>query len=163
MAGIALYGDRLAELLAGSDPIVLRHRLESAKILPPPPRSNEPRLYGHITAQAISRVEIDKPGCQRSFCMAITTDGRDRGRPSSWSGVIDQLCAGISDENPRLFFISAGNTDPTQRHRYPDSNDTDNVQDPAQAWNAITVGREHRPRDVRPGPVPRLRTTRPMR
>lgn len=140
MAGIALYGDRLAELLAGSDPIVLRHRLESAKILPPPPRSNEPRLYGHITAQAISRVEIDKPGCQRSFCMAITTDGRDRGRPSSWSGVIDQLCAGISDENPRLFFISAGNTDPTQRHRYPDSNDTDNVQDPAQAWNAITVG-----------------------
>jgi subtilisin family serine protease len=39
-----------------------------------------------------------------------------------------------------LFFISAGNTDPNQRHRYPDSNDRDNVQDPAQAWNAITVG-----------------------
>lgn len=140
MAGVTLYGNCLAELLAGNDPVVLRHRLESAKILPPPPRSNEPRLYGHITAQAISRVEIDKPNRLRSFCMAITTDGRDRGRPSSWSGVIDQLCAGISDENPRLFFISGGNTDPDQRHRYPGSNDTDNVQDPAQAWNAITVG-----------------------
>jgi hypothetical protein len=140
MAGVVLYGDRLAELLAGNDAVALRHRLESVKVLPPPPHGNEPRLYGHITAQAISRIEIAKPDRKRSFCMAITTDGRDRGRPSSWSGVIDHVCAGISDENPRLFFISAGNTDPDQRHRYPDSNDTDNVQDPAQAWNAITVG-----------------------
>ena len=140
MAGIILYGAHLGDLLGETEVVNLRHRLESVKVLPPPPRSNEPRLYGHITAQAISRVEIEKPERKRSFCMAITTDGRDQGRPSSWSGVIDQLCAGISDENPRLFFISAGNTDPDQRHRYPDSNDTDNVQDPAQAWNAITVG-----------------------
>ena len=140
MAGVILYGDRLPELLSGTDSVVLRHRLESVKVLPPPPRANEPRLYGHITAQAIGRVEIAKPERKRSFCMAITTDGVDRGRPSSWSGVIDQLCAGISDESPRLFFISAGNTDPDQRHHYPDSNDTDSVQDPAQAWNAITVG-----------------------
>jgi hypothetical protein len=139
MAGVILYGDRLAELLAGNDPVSLRRRLESGKVLPPH-GGNEPRLYGHITAQTISRVEIAKPDRKRLFCMGITTDGRDRGRPSSWSGVIDQLCAGISDENPRLFFISAGNTDPNQRHRYPDSNDTDNVQDPAQAWNVITVG-----------------------
>src|SRR5262249_31636068 len=60
--------------------------------------------------------------------------------PSSWSGVVDQLFAGISDGNPRLFFISAGNTEPDQRRRYPDSNDTDPVQDPAQAGNAGTVG-----------------------
>ena len=139
MAGVILYGDRLAELLDGNDPVALRHRLESVKVLPPR-GSNEPRLFGHITAQAISRVEIAEPNRKRSFCMALTTDGQDRGRPSSWSGVIDQVCAGISDENPRLFLVSAGNTDPDQWHRYPDSNDTDNVQDPAQAWNAITVG-----------------------
>ena len=141
MAGVALFGSRLAELLAGNETVELRHRIESVKVLPPPPRRNdEPRLYGHITAQAIGRVEITAPVRNRSFCMAITTDGKDRGRPSSWSGVIDQLCAGITDENPRLFFISAGNTDPNQRHLYPDSNDRDNVHDPAQAWNAITVG-----------------------
>lgn len=140
MAGVVLYGDRLAELLAGDGSVVLRHRLESAKLLPPSPQENEPRLYGHVTAQTISRVEIAKPERQRLFCMAITTDGKDRGRPSSWSGVVDQLCAGITDEHPRLFFISAGNSDPDQRHRYPDSNDTDHVQDPAQAWNAITIG-----------------------
>ena len=126
MAGVILYGDRLAELLDGTDSVALRHRLESVKVLPPR-GSNEPRLYGHITAQATSRVEIAEPERKRSFCMPLTTDGRDRGRPSSWSGVVDQLCASISDQNPRLFFVSAGNSDPDQRHRYPDSNDTDNV------------------------------------
>ena len=140
MAGVALFGSHLANLLAGNDSIALAHCLESVRILPPSPLKNERRLYGAITSQAISRVEIAAPTRNRSFCMAITTDGKDRGRPSSWSGVIDQQCAGITDENPRLFFISAGNTDRNQRHRYPDSNDKDNVQDPAQAWNAITVG-----------------------
>jgi Subtilase family len=140
MAGVALFGNRLAELLAGSETVPLRHRLESVKILPPPPWSNEPRLYGHVTAQAASRVEIAAPERNRAFCLPVTTDGRDKGRPSSWSAVIDQLCAGINDDNPRLFFVAAGNSDPNQRHLYPDSNDTDPVQDPAQAWNAISVG-----------------------
>ena len=140
MAGVVLYGRHLAALLAGTEPYTLTHRLESARILPPQPYENERRLYGAITSQAISRVEIAAPHRVRSFCMAITTDGRDLGRPSSWSGVVDQICGGFADQNPRLFFISAGNTDPGERHRYPESNDTDTVQDPGQAWNAITVG-----------------------
>jgi hypothetical protein len=140
MAGVALYGENLAELLASTGPVVLRHRLESVRILPPRPLTNDRRLYGYITSQAASQVEITAPQRPRAFCLAVTTDGRDLGKPSSWSGVIDQLCAGIADENPRLFFVAGGNTDQTQRHRYPDSNDTDPVQDPAQAWNAVTVG-----------------------
>ncbi len=36
--------------------------------------------------------------------------------------------------------ISAGNTDPAARRTYPDPNLTDGVHDPAQAWNALTVG-----------------------
>lgn len=140
MGGVALYGERLADHLAGNAPVVLRHRLESVRILPPRPLANDPRLYGYITSQAASLVEITAPTRLRTFCLPVTTDGRDLGKPSSWSGVVDQLCAGIADENPRLFVISAGNTDPAQRHRYPESNDTDPVQDPAQAWNAVTVG-----------------------
>jgi hypothetical protein len=141
MAGVALYGDGLAEFLVGTDPVVLRHRLESVRILPPKPLpGNDPRLYGYITSQAASQVEITAPQRPRSFCLPVTTDGRDRGKPSSWSGIIDQLCAGIADENPRLFFISAGNSDSGKRHLYPDSNDTDPVQDPAQSWNAVAVG-----------------------
>ena len=35
----------------------------------------------------------------------------------------------------------AGNIqDPNAWLNYPDSNDTDGVHDPAQAWNALTVG-----------------------
>lgn len=140
MAGVALYGDRLASYLAGDAPVILRHRLESVRIMPPRPRANNPRLYGYITSQAASLVEITAPTRRRTFCLPVTTDGRDLGKPSSWSRVIDQLCAGVADENPRLFIISGGNTDSAQRHRYPDANDTDPVQDPAQAWNAVTVG-----------------------
>ena len=37
--------------------------------------------------------------------------------------------------------MSAGNIhDPNTWFRYPDSDDTDRVHDPAQAWNALTVG-----------------------
>jgi hypothetical protein len=44
MAGVMLFGNRLAEMLAGTESVTLRHRPESAKVLPPPPRSSEPRL-----------------------------------------------------------------------------------------------------------------------
>jgi len=36
--------------------------------------------------------------------------------------------------------LSAGNTDSSQHRRYPNSNMTDGIHDPAQAWNALTVG-----------------------
>jgi len=140
MAGLALFGDRLAAHLASNNIVTLQHRLESVRILPPKPLANEPRLYGFITSQAASLVEIAAPQRNRTFCLPVTSDGKDHGKPTSWSGVIDQMCAGIGDTNPRLFIISSGNTDPNERHRYPDSNDTDPIQDPAQSWNAITVG-----------------------
>jgi Subtilase family len=73
--------------------------------------------------------------------MAVTaTDGRERGAPSSWSAAVDALAAGMDDGQRRLIILSAGNTDPVQRRHYPNSNMTDGVHDPAQAWNALTVG-----------------------
>ena len=44
-------------------------------------------------------------------------------------------------EHPRLLVLSAGNIqDSNAWLEYPDSNDTDGVHDPAQSWNALTVG-----------------------
>ena len=41
----------------------------------------------------------------------------------------------------RQVVVSAGNAeDPNAWSEYPDGNDTDGVHDPAQAWNALTVG-----------------------
>lgn len=139
MAGIALYGD-LSPLLSSIDLVVLRHRLESVKILPPD-GDNDPKLYGALTLEAVSRAELQAPRRARAVCMTVTTtDSRDRGQPSSWSAEVDQICAGATDDTRRLVVLSAGNTDLNSRDQYPDSNVTDGIHDPGQAWNAITVG-----------------------
>src|SRR4030095_5993941 len=87
-----------------------------------------------------ARVEVTA-NRNRVFCMSVTsTDGRDRGRPSSWSAAVDALAAGADRGTKRLFVLSAGNTRAAERRHYPDSNLTDAIHDPAQAWNALTVG-----------------------
>lgn len=155
MAGLALLGD-LTPLLTGSGPVQLRHGLESVKILPPHGQ-NPPELYGAITAESTSRVEIQAPRRQRCFSMAVTaTDERDRGQPTSWSAAIDALAAGRAFDATsrglvyldaggeavrRLFLVSAGNVDAMALQvAHLDRSDTDAVHDPAQAWNAVTVG-----------------------
>lgn len=144
MAGIALYGC-LTEVCASSDPIVLTHRLESVKILPPPPGQNDVPDYGPITIQAVARAEIQAPQRNRAICMAVTADHRDLGMPSLWSAAVDQLCSGAPDETARLFFVSAGNLRDKFRepgYRYMRSNREEHagIEDPGQSWNALTVG-----------------------
>ncbi len=142
MAGTALYGD-LTPILESSDSVPVSHILESVKILPHD-GENEPQLWGYITAQGVSRAEIQAPDRKRSYCMAITaTDTRDRGRPSSWSAEIDQLAATWDEQ--RLFIISGGNSLQTMElkeaaQQYPDIQVTESIHDPAQSWNALTVG-----------------------
>lgn len=139
LAGVALYGD-LAEQLAGSGTLELHHRLESVKILPPPPGSNEPHLWGAITDEAVARVEVMAPSRTRSICLAVTsTATSDRGRPSSWSAALDKLAAGY-DGSPRVLCVSAGNVDLNDFANYPATNESQGLFDPAQAWNALTVG-----------------------
>jgi hypothetical protein len=139
MAGVALYGD-LTEILASAAPVVLNHRLESVKILPPV-GTNHPDLYGAITREAVGRVETASPFRKRVFSMAVTAiDSRDQGQPSSWSGELDLLSFGEEDSPKRLFVVSAGNVALENRHLYPDVNQTDGIHDPGQAWNVITVG-----------------------
>lgn len=139
MAGLALYGD-LTGPLAGAAVINLTHSVESVKILPNTGQNADKKLYGAITRESISRVEINRDK-QRIYCMAVTTnDDLDRGKPSSWSASIDAISSGYEDEQQRLIILSAGNTEPSERHNFPASNLTDEVHDPGQAWNALTVG-----------------------
>lgn len=141
MAGVAAYGD-LRECLASSEAVILRHCLESVKILPRPPVKNQQELWGYITAQGMSRAEIQASARKRVLCLAVSsTDTRDRGRPSSWSGRIDQLSSGADDDVRRLFIVCAGNvTDSKAALNYPNFQLTDSIHDPAQSWNALTVG-----------------------
>ena len=139
MAGLALYGDLEAALSHGAA-VPLSHRLETVKILPPI-GANDPELYGAITQIAIQKAEARAPRRRRVFCMAVTSDvGLGRGRPSSWSAAVDQLCYGGGDRR-RLMILAAGNLrgdiDPAT---YLDRNDLEEIESPAQAWNPLVFG-----------------------
>ncbi len=139
MAGLALYGC-LTEVLGGAEPIELRHCIESVKILPDG-GAHDPNLWGHVTIQSAARIEIVAPErSRRVFSLTVTAEGRDEGAPSSWSAAIDQLCAGDDASGPRLLIVAAGNLPLEDRHEYPARNFVSGVEDPAQSWNALTVG-----------------------
>ena len=144
MAGLALAGD-LTNLLAGNSQVNVSHRLESVKLLPQRRSGGtDPQHHGYLTVQAVTRPEVTAPNRLRVYAMAVTArDNHDRGRPSAWSAAVDSLAADSYGygAHPRLLVISAGNVDdPNAWSRYPDSNDSDGIHDPAQAWNALTVG-----------------------
>ncbi|MDV8148942.1 S8 family peptidase [Arthrobacter sp. B10-11] len=166
MAGLALFGD-LGEMLVSTLPVVLNHKLESVKFLPDPTSASahDKDLYGAVTARAVDRPEIQAPDRRRVFSIATTArritsatnaKNQDPGKPTSWSAAIDAMAAGrsIDDTDPkftyldpdiraprRLFVVSAGNIrnlEPADDHL--SRSDVEPVEDPAQAWNSITVG-----------------------
>ena len=89
--------------------------------------------------------------------MPITTEPDLPGEPSLWSASVDALGRRGRRRPPlhtgsrcsvrptpaatRLFVISAGNVDPSDfQADYRAACDNASIQDPAQAWNALTVG-----------------------
>lgn len=139
MAGLALFGD-LVDVLGADTPLEMATTLESVKILPND-RQNERELHGAITQDALNVTEIDGDERQRIYSMAVTApDFRDRGRLTSWSAEIDQLAAGVDGGGPRLIIVSAGNSAIDTRRAHPVHLETEAIHDPAQSWNALTVG-----------------------
>lgn len=155
MAGLALHGD-LSIPLASQDLHLVPHRLESVKILPDVGQ-NSPHLYGWTADESVRLIEQAGAGVQRSFSMMTTANGATAGWPSEWSATIDRLAFGLQGANvdtldlppigvgemqiqPRLFTLAAGNIPWQDWTGYPDSNDIQSIEDPGQAWNALTVG-----------------------
>ena len=140
MAGLSLHGD-LYPVLVGTGPVLLTHRLEVVKMLAHDGQAHEPHLYGAITRECATRPEVVLPLRPRVHCMAVTSEsGTNRGRPSCWSAALDQLAYG-EDPFKRLFVVSTGNIRTGISARgYPALNDTEPAENPAQAWNALTVG-----------------------
>ncbi|WP_189338542.1 S8 family peptidase [Sphingobium sp. SCG-1] len=145
MAGLALHGDLTASLGDRSTPR-LKHRLESVKIMPPRGFDpHEPHNYGPVTQSAISLPEISAPDRGRIFCMAVTNDKVSGARPSAWSAAIDQAAIGAmpgdDDHAPkRLIVLSGGNTPSPIEFARLRPQDEHPIEDPAQAWNALSVG-----------------------
>lgn len=154
MAGLALVGP-IDDAVLSNASITLRHRLESVKFLPDkgkPP--HDPKAYGVVTAEAVALPEITSTR-SRVFCLAITDSGDRPGEPSLWSAAVDALAAGtdigtslagielLGPPDPaaaRLFVVSAGNVDQPYENDYRAKVDLSPIADPAQSWNALTVG-----------------------
>ena len=155
MAGIALYGEHLDDLLLGTKTIRLKHRLESVEIFPTPARAQQ-RDYASATIHAISIPEAGSSR-RRTFCMPVSTKSdTNPGRPTLWSATVDALAVGtdiqvhsdgfslISKPDPdakRLIIVSAANVDANSyKINHLDNSDMSPIRDPGQSWNALTVG-----------------------
>lgn len=141
MAGVAGYG-QMEQLLISANAVSLTHKLCSVKIIPRPNQAATPKeLWGDITAQGVYIAEIQNPEVVLIYCMSITsTTDANMGRPSSWSGAVDNLAFG-DGESQRLIIVSAGNIcDDESWRNYPNSNFTSSIQNPAQSWNAVVTG-----------------------
>jgi len=148
LAGLVLYGD-LEPLMSSALPVELTHGTESMKLLPPhgfPP--TQPPSYGVVTQGAVALVETERPDVQRSFCLATSATDHPPGRPSTWSGALDQIAAGAmpgdaadgvpAAERPkRLMVVATGNVSGGMR---VDVEPSQPLEDPAQSWNALSIG-----------------------
>jgi hypothetical protein len=141
MAGLVLFGD-LTEALASSENIIIFHGVESFKVYHPNEKT-DPRLFGIIYQDGVNSMIVDRPKNKRVFCLAVTNDGNlENGRPSSSSSDLDNIIFGNlhNDFEPQLFIVSGGNIIINRQEDYPDINFISSIQDPGQAYNALTVG-----------------------
>lgn len=170
MAGLALYGDLQTALTMGapvhlhhrlesvkilpddgSNEPEFYGQLTAEAVLGP-----------EIEHYARPRVFMMAVTDQAQRAVPNTTEEQDAakkrcGVPTSWSAVIDALAFGrnvlVTDDlvdldpdlkkHSRLFVISTGNADPQRAvsfSNYLDHCDLAKIEDPSQAWNAITVG-----------------------
>lgn len=139
-AGMVAYGD-LSSVMQSTTPVVIPFRVDSVKLLPPPPprfKETKPELWGLKTQDSINKSIIEDPLKFFIYNCSCTAPGEHRGRPTSWSAAIDRIIF----ENRLLFIQAAGNVKggTSDYLNYPDATLTTSIEDPAQSWNALTVG-----------------------
>ena len=148
LAGLALYGD-LEPLMNDKRQVQLNHAVESMKLLPPKgfPKTKPPS-YGVVTEGAVALVEAERPNVRRAFCLANSACDFPPERPSSWSGALDQIASGsmpgdqaegvpAAERPKRLMVVATGNMPGGQLAHVQLSHP---LEDPAQSWNALTIG-----------------------
>lgn len=140
MCGTVIYGD-MSSYLANNQKIQIENQIGSVKLLP----NNHPNpkeIWGFLTEQAVATSEIIFPKKTICYCMAITAEESEKGKPTSWSGAVDSI-AYNNNEKGRLLMISAGNVDFLDKKiigNYPNNHSLRPIENPAQAWNALTIG-----------------------
>lgn len=152
MAGLALFGN-IDPLLTSQEQIHLDHRLESVRMKPAKGEPLiEPINFGTATVDAVALPEIAVTR-RRVFCLPLSAEPDRPGEPTLWSATVDALAAGSeivrngdelrllsapAPEAARLIVVAAGNVNSYQLDHRTES-DVSAIEDPGQAWNALTV------------------------
>ena len=145
MSGILLHGDLSSRLGDYSVP-VLRHRMESVKLMPPPGAAgHEGHNYGSVTQAAVFTAEMARPDRARVVCSAVTARDVAGDYPTRWSAALDQLACGwtpdpLEGPEPRRLIVQAIGNVPDGRTADEEDPANHPGVDPAQAWNVLTVG-----------------------
>ena len=143
MCGTVIYGE-MSSYLANNQKIQIDNQIGSVKLLPHS-RSNPKEIWGFLTEQAVATSEIIFPRKTVCYCMAITAEDSEQGKPTSWSGAVDSVAYNNGNIG-RLFIVSAGNIrdinflDKDIINAYPNNHSLRPIQNPAQSWNALTIG-----------------------
>lgn len=143
MAGVALHRSDLGEVISRGR-AKASHWLQAIKLTAAGAESREESAratWPPITVQAVERAEASgMPVGHRVFAMAVTADLEPL-VPTTWSQALEQIA--YNDGKGRVFCVSAGNADSRDVGNiagYPQLNLIQSIQDPAQAWNALTIG-----------------------
>jgi Subtilase family len=143
MAGVALHGSTVGDAI-DSGTTEAPHWLQAIKVNTSESNSGDEHAratWPPMTIAAVEQAEAApvKVG-RRVFAMAVTAE-KDPLVPTTWSQAIEQIA--YNNGNGRVFCISAGNADSGNvnvLNGYPQLNLVQPMQDPAQAWNALTIG-----------------------
>lgn len=142
MSSTALYGDIYEHMISGRS-VEIGHGLISIKVIPDPAfPANQPKFYGLIIEDSVQRCDVIDGASKKIICYAITHPDEDAtGKPSITSSYLDKLSLGSEGLVSRVYVVAAGNIFEDIYHaNYDDLNIVSPIYDPAQSWNAISVG-----------------------
>lgn len=138
LASLVLYGD-LTDVIYKRQRVRITSDLTSVKILSKKEgEENREEMYALITEDAML---VGRESGATILCSAVTDRKHpihDAAATSTSAAIDDTLYHDGACDNVML--ISAGNVEYTGGIDYPDYLYLKSIQDPAQAWNAITVG-----------------------
>jgi hypothetical protein len=146
MAGIAIYPDYLQGVVQGV--LHPQNRLVGMRLIPTPthgPADDDPEFWAERTKNAVAEAEdlaelsATDATVVHSFSVGAANDG---GLRTAWSIAVDQ--AAWNNGTGRLMVVAAGNVPDEllaiDAEDYPVVNLGQPMCQPAQAWNALTVG-----------------------
>ncbi|GAA5149895.1 S8 family peptidase [Pseudonocardia eucalypti] len=142
MAGIAVYPDYLQGIAEGT--LRAQNRLVSVRLIPTPrhgPADDDPELWAARTENSV--VVAEELARDTTVVHSLSVGApNERGLRTAWSIGVDQLA--WNDSNGRVIVVAAGNMPDhrlaTHAEDYPVANLGEPICQPAQAWNALTVG-----------------------